>query len=146
MYAIFYFVRPVWPLNHLEEIEIVHYLFYICHWIYFSLKLRFPQPISCLSFWVWLMVMWIMKKTKPCNSYVACWYTSNEFSLYFGVGNPNTIVALAGNKADMLDARQVPAEVCNSYFSVFPLPIHFTFFLIMVFKPSSVSVYSVALS
>ncbi|GJN23803.1 hypothetical protein PR202_gb11485 [Eleusine coracana subsp. coracana] len=30
-------------------------------------------------------------------------------------GNPNTIVALAGNKADMLDARQVPAEEAKTY-------------------------------
>jgi hypothetical protein len=41
-------------------------------------------------------------------------YTRNELVLSFAVGNPNTIVALAGNKADMLDARQVAAEVCNS--------------------------------
>jgi hypothetical protein len=30
----------------------------------------------------------------------------------FNAGNSNTIVALAGNKADLLEARQVPAEVC----------------------------------
>ncbi|TVU45777.1 hypothetical protein EJB05_05279 [Eragrostis curvula] len=30
-------------------------------------------------------------------------------------GNPNTIVALAGNKADMVDARQVPAEEAKTY-------------------------------
>ncbi|XP_020408675.1 ras-related protein RABF2a isoform X1 [Zea mays] len=30
-------------------------------------------------------------------------------------GNQNTIVALAGNKADMLDARQVPAEEAKAY-------------------------------
>jgi hypothetical protein len=28
-------------------------------------------------------------------------------------GNPNTIMALAGNKADLLEARQVPADVCS---------------------------------
>jgi hypothetical protein len=31
----------------------------------------------------------------------------------FNAGNPNTVMALAGNKADMLEARQVPVEVCN---------------------------------
>lgn len=29
-------------------------------------------------------------------------------------GNANTIMALAGNKADLLDARQVEIEVCLS--------------------------------
>ncbi|XP_006664229.1 ras-related protein Rab5A [Oryza brachyantha] len=30
-------------------------------------------------------------------------------------GNPNTIMALAGNKADMVEARQVPAEEAKTY-------------------------------
>uniref|UniRef100_A0A0D9Y1Q4 Uncharacterized protein n=1 Tax=Leersia perrieri TaxID=77586 RepID=A0A0D9Y1Q4_9ORYZ len=30
-------------------------------------------------------------------------------------GNPNTIMALAGNKADMVEARQVPAEEAQTY-------------------------------
>ncbi|KAL5225645.1 hypothetical protein ABZP36_012284 [Zizania latifolia] len=30
-------------------------------------------------------------------------------------GNPNTIMALAGNKADLLEARQVPAEEAKTY-------------------------------
>lgn len=30
-------------------------------------------------------------------------------------GNPNTVMALAGNKADMLEARQVPAEEAKTY-------------------------------
>jgi Ras-related protein Rab-5C len=30
-------------------------------------------------------------------------------------GNPNTIMALAGNKADLLEARQVPAEEAKAY-------------------------------
>jgi Ras-related protein Rab-5C len=30
-------------------------------------------------------------------------------------GNPNTIMALAGNKADLLEARQVPADEAKAY-------------------------------
>ncbi|XP_047048826.1 ras-related protein Rab5A-like [Lolium rigidum] len=30
-------------------------------------------------------------------------------------GNPNTVMALAGNKADMLEARQVPVEEAKTY-------------------------------
>ncbi|KAF0911319.1 hypothetical protein E2562_008068 [Oryza meyeriana var. granulata] len=30
-------------------------------------------------------------------------------------GNPNTIMALAGNKADLVEARQVPAEEAKTY-------------------------------
>jgi len=30
-------------------------------------------------------------------------------------GNPNTIMALAGNKADLVEARQVPAEEAKAY-------------------------------
>jgi len=37
----------------------------------------------------------------------------------FNAGNPNTIMALAGNKADLVEARQVPAEVCYCAFYKF---------------------------
>ncbi|XBI77913.1 hypothetical protein VPH35_087694 [Triticum aestivum] len=39
-------------------------------------------------------------------------------------GNPNTVMALAGNKADMLEARQVPVEVCNSASWISLLTLH----------------------
>jgi hypothetical protein len=36
-------------------------------------------------------------------------------------GNPNMVVAFAGNKADLEDKRKVTAEVSIIVFSVFPL-------------------------
>jgi len=41
-----------------------------------------------------------------------CLFFSFFLSSFFNAGNPNTIMALAGNKADLVEARQVPAEVC----------------------------------
>lgn len=39
------------------------------------------------------------------------------FYLTLAPGNPNMVMALAGNKADLLDARKVAAEVCAFYSS-----------------------------
>jgi hypothetical protein len=51
----------------------------------------------------------------------------------FGVGNPNTIVALAGNKVDMLDARHVAVEVCDSFFCLSSFPHLFHPILTLIF-------------
>jgi hypothetical protein len=39
----------------------------------------------------------------------------------FIAGNPNMVVAFAGNKADLEDKRKVTAEVSVIVFSAFPL-------------------------
>jgi hypothetical protein len=42
-------------------------------------------------------------------------------------GNPNTIMALAGNKADLVETRQVPADVCSCpYMLLLPLSSYIT--------------------
>ncbi|XP_020404597.1 ras-related protein Rab5A, partial [Zea mays] len=38
-----------------------------------------------------------------------------NFPFLFNAGNSNTIVALAGNKADLLDTRQVSADEAKAY-------------------------------
>lgn len=35
--------------------------------------------------------------------------------IFLLIGNPNMVMALAGNKSDLLDARKVTAEVSKSY-------------------------------
>jgi hypothetical protein len=42
----------------------------------------------------------------------------NQFILHVDVAKPDIVVALAGNKADLLEARQVRSEVCK--FLLFP--------------------------
>lgn len=43
----------------------------------------------------------------------------HSFWLYNIAGNPNMVVAFAGNKADLEDKRKVTAEVSITVFSVF---------------------------
>lgn len=55
--------------------------------------------------------------------------------LYHVSGSPNTIVALAGNKADLLEARRVSAEVRNSW-RCLPLYVDILFSLLFLISLS----------